>query len=387
MSNPNLSLTRFLDILPKLTNYLVGLTLLCYLVGIMISNMYLGSLGIVNLDVLRTRYILVGLLFLLFISAIAYLIYGLFRTIRRDFSETSLKLAKNVFWYSFQNLSVLYFVVLALTVLSGSLNSLPIGLPKISPIVPWAEWLNIVPKRTVLLSILLLAVIFFSVFLVILIFIFINPKDKNGIKKPRSQQLREIFTGTKEEAKKTIYGILIIFCFIYIFLLIGNLLNFLSTNNIYGVSKTSGLFAGGWGRYLGGISLVYILITTYVMAIIMPNKTRKDDFDLLSSNPLTPISSKIYIVALAIIIIMPLYAYGIYPILPQQVGGGQVVRVEISTSDGDIKPLIIKRSTEIYMVDKANNNMLFLLIDKNTKKYQVVELPNDSISSIFYNIP
>ena len=61
------------EFLTKLGNYLVGITLICYIFGFIITNLYLGTLGIVNLDMLRTRYILVGLLFMVFFSAIAFL--------------------------------------------------------------------------------------------------------------------------------------------------------------------------------------------------------------------------------------------------------------------------------------------------------------------------
>ena len=49
----------------KVSGYLVGFTLILYLAGFTVTNLYLGSLGVINLDILKSRYILSGVLFLL----------------------------------------------------------------------------------------------------------------------------------------------------------------------------------------------------------------------------------------------------------------------------------------------------------------------------------
>ena len=72
-------ITKFLA---NLSNYLLGLTILCYISGFAITNLYLGSLGIVNLDILRSRYLLTGMLFIIFIGTIGFLLYGLWNTLR-----------------------------------------------------------------------------------------------------------------------------------------------------------------------------------------------------------------------------------------------------------------------------------------------------------------
>ena len=382
--NSSSSFSSYIEVLPKITNYVVVLTLLCYISGFAIANMYLGTLGIVNLDVLRTRYILVGFLFLLFLGAIAYLIYGLFRAISKDIQEPTSKLIKNVFLYSLQNLGVLYLAVSAMTVLAGSVSTLPVGLPRISQPTPWLDWLNVVPKQTLISSAVLLAIFLLSITLVVSILILINPKNKYGIKESRKQQVVEILSGTKKNVPKTIGGIFIIFLFIYVFLLSFTLLSLLSTNNLAGNTRSSNFLSAGWGRYLGGISLVYILVLTYVLAKVIPIKSGKHEVELLSDNPMTPASSKLYLLAMSIIIIMPLYANGIYPSLPQQVGGGQVVKIELKISDDEIEPSVLNPDDEVYLIDRTNDSTLFLLINNITEKYQVVEIPNSSIRSVIF---
>ncbi len=82
------------------------LTLLCYLSGFVIANLYLGSLGVVNVDMLRTRYIQVGLLFLLFLGAISLLIYGLLETLRSCNRESPWRALRRVVGASLQRLAM-----------------------------------------------------------------------------------------------------------------------------------------------------------------------------------------------------------------------------------------------------------------------------------------
>ncbi len=98
------SLTRYSEFLTKLGNYTIAIALLCYLTGFAITNMYLGSLGIVNLDILRARYILAGLLFLFFLGVIGYLVYGLIHTLRTTRYMTAVNVISRVVWFSAFNI-------------------------------------------------------------------------------------------------------------------------------------------------------------------------------------------------------------------------------------------------------------------------------------------
>lgn len=385
MTNNTKSLSPYLELLPKLTNFLVGITLLCYLTGFAISNMYLGSLGIVNLDVLRTRYILVGSLFLLFLFAIFYLIYGLFQVIRKHIQEPFSKLIFNIIWYSIINLGTIYFSVSAVAVLAGSVSMPPMGLPKISQVTPWSEWLKVMPKQALILSALILAFVLLVSYAVMMIVILINPKDKNGVKRTRKQQIIELFRGTKKDVLKS-FGVLIaIYIVGFTLLLSSNLFGFLSTNNISSVSKNSNMLFGGWERYFGGITLVYVTVAIFFICLaVLQLSSEKDGNKTIPNNPLEHISSRIHIIALVIIVIMPLYAQGIYPNLPQQVGGGQVIKVELTVSDEELKFYILNPNNQIYLIDRATSSTLFLLVDENTQKYQSFEIPNSSIQSIIY---
>jgi hypothetical protein len=108
-----------LDNLQKAGNYLLSATIICYIVGFIITNIYLGSLGVVNLDLLKSRYVLTGILFIIFLAAITYQIYGLIHLLRENTNQSPIKTIAKVVIYSLRNIAVLLVSSPALTVFSA----------------------------------------------------------------------------------------------------------------------------------------------------------------------------------------------------------------------------------------------------------------------------
>ena len=69
-------------------DYLLGLTLLTYISGFLITNFFLGSLGVVHFDLLRVKYIISGILYLFFLASILFPTFGL-RYVLRENSDRS----------------------------------------------------------------------------------------------------------------------------------------------------------------------------------------------------------------------------------------------------------------------------------------------------------
>jgi hypothetical protein len=85
---------------------------------------------------------------------------------------------------------------------------------------------------------------------------------------------------------------------------------------------------------------------------------------------------------------VPVYSIGVYPYLPQQIGGGQLISVDVHSSSDDIDLMFTKQTNETFLIDRAPNNSLFLIVDQPTKKYKIIEVANSSIDSIvFYESP
>lgn len=85
----------------KLNEHVLGATLICYILGFIITNLHLSSFGIVNFDVLRVRYILTGLSFLLFTGTIIVPMYDLFYTFREYHGKPFWKKILRFLWHYF----------------------------------------------------------------------------------------------------------------------------------------------------------------------------------------------------------------------------------------------------------------------------------------------
>lgn len=92
----------------------------------------------------------------------------------------------------------------------------------------------------------------------------------------------------------------------------------------------------------------------------------------------------IYFTAIAIGVIPQLYALGVYPGIPQQLGGGQILPVTVITSSAELKLDLNDSNNDVYMIDRASSNTLFLLVSKNQKEYRVIEISSALIESITY---
>jgi preprotein translocase subunit SecG len=388
----NKSENRFSKLLPNLSNYLLGATLICYLSGFAITNLYLGSLGIVNLDILRSRYIVTGLLFIIFIIAISYLVFGFRKTLIKYEDTPSTNILKKVLWYSIQNISILYFAIPAIAIFAGSANNISPVISQSDSSIPWEQWLNTEPVKILRSVVVILSIIFIVMILFVGILMIINPKNKDGTKSTRREMIGKLFEGLKEDYKKIIISILLIFIATYIFFVLSSILTLLQTSDVRSSVTRDSYLHAGWSRYLGAIIVVYGLLAIYLLLIFFTpsqsNNKGKEDEVLDDPNPTSEYSSWIYIVALIIGIIVPAYAFGVYPYLPQQIGGGRLIPVEVTASSDELNSIFTTQTNETYLIDRAPDNSLFLIVDQPTENYKIIEVSNDLIESIvFYESP
>ncbi len=377
-TNSNLAET-----LSRLNSYGIGAALLSYLIGFLITNLYLGSLGIVNFDLLRARYVLAGLLFLFFLGAPAFLVYGLTQTLRRNQEKTPWVIISRAASYSLQSGVLLYLVIRVIAALAGSTSSPPIGIPRLSPAVPWSEWfaqspLLILKQSTTLYSILMLSII-----LVVAVVIAINPKDKAGIRKPRRRILAEMFSTTKREAVQAALVLLGLFVFLYGWLLASSVLAFFVSNKAVGVSATpASLPPNGWVRYYVGIIVLYVPVAIFLLfPFISPPATEdKEDQD----DPVARRQAWIFFIALVITFSVPAYAIGIYPGLPQQVGGGHVLKVEVLTSSQDLQKSLMNPDIDTYLIDHSSDSLLLILVSKSKPEHRIIEVNGSLVQSLTY---
>jgi len=387
-TTPKTNKSWIIEYLPKIGNYLLGISLLCYITGFVITNLYLGSMGIVNLEIIRSRYILSGFLFFIFLGAIVYLVYGLIKTIRKYQEKSALNVILRVIWHSIGNISMLYFAIPVLAILAGAFKIPPNKLPQLSPIIPWTEWFNTVSVSILKQSIVYFGILIVGIILVMVIIIGINPKDKDGNKRTRKQILGEIFMEIWKKKLKFIGGLFAVFVVIYLWLFMSDALRLISTNVVNDIPRSSpskfftDLSAIGWSRFFYMIIIIYSLIALLLTTSFL---SRSSQVTVEDDNPLGKIHGWIFIVVMAFILIVPTYTLGVYPNIPQQIGGGQILRVDAQISNIDVSKLFSDPNTNSYLIDRTSRSSIFLLIDNVTNEYKVQEIQNDLILSITYN--
>jgi hypothetical protein len=371
----------YLDFLQKVINHLVGITVLCYLSGFVITNLYLGSLGIVNLDLLRARYVLSGLLFLFFIGTVIYLIYGLNQNMQRNRHQQPLKILLEFGRYSLISTGLLYIFVLAMSRLAGSPFILPVGIPTLTPALPWSAWFAAAPiyvlRQSASIGIGLLVAL-----IIVLIWIAIDPKDMHGVRTTRRQALVEPF----RHPRRLIGRFFFLFVFMLVLVITASLLDFIRFNNVTDLSSRGTqpiLPSGGWLQFFLAIVIIYIVVATVlIFRFYLPlwsTGRLEDKGGNVGLNPWI-----IYFTAIAIAVIPQLYAIGVYPSIPQQLGGGQVLPVSVTTSRDELKFDLADPNNDVYMIDRASSSTLFFLVGKNQQQHRVIEISNSLIQSITY---
>ena len=369
--------------LPKLSNYLIGLALICYLSGFVITNLYLGSLGVVSLDLLRTRYVLVGFLFLLFVGAISYLVYGLVHLLRQNTRGDPLDILWKITKYSLKNLGFLFFPVAALSVLAGSTSRIPVGLPGLSPAPSLSHWLITEPKQILKGASLFYASALLGITLVVSLVIVINPKNKYGVRTPRRQQIKEISRGIVKNPLQFVAILFGLFLYLLLWLTFSSLLGFISsTETSQTASRISLVPVGGWLRFAAGIALTYSLCAVYLTGVFFSQRPSRSD--AAEDNPAENISAVLVLIAFFIIFVLAAYAVGIYPSLPQQIGGGQPLQITLVTSVDELNLLLVTQDNDVHLLDRAPDNALLLILDNCTQEHEIIEIPAASIGSITY---
>jgi hypothetical protein len=371
-----------LDLLSRASNYLVAGTLLCYVAGFAITNLHLGSMGIVTFDILRARYILSGLPFLLFLGAIGYLVFGLVRTLRKHYQQPRLSVITKVLWFSFFNIGVLYFVIPAIGIFAGSLGTPPYNIPQpTQPDLPWSDWLTQAPLSILRSTGVLVGILLLSAIILASIIIIINPKDKNGARTSRRQILSEAYKKIRESKGQVFVPLVGAFLFFYALNLLGSLLSFVLSGKVSATIRFTVTLQGGWAQFFSVVVIIYALIAVYLTFITLypPSAVVSDDDTALSNT-----SAFMYFAAMCITITVPVYALRVYPALPQQIGGGQLLQVQVAISDDTVRPQFDGQNVETYLIDRTSNTSIFFLQNNSQPGYKIVEIPNELIQSIVY---
>lgn len=80
--------------------------------------------------------------------------------------------------------------------------------------------------------------------------------------------------------------------------------------------------------------------------------------------------------------LIPIYSYGIYPLLPQQIGGGLIVPITITTKTTSIQEQFQKPLCDPYLLDRTSSAVLIICNEVANDTYQIKELQLADIEMI-----
>jgi hypothetical protein len=361
---------------------------LLYLLGFIIENIYLGSLGITIFDILKARYILIGGLFAFFLAAIGIPTIDVFFYYRNSenisFHQAIYRLLKNLLI----TFIALFLGSAILEVLAGANNTRPLGIASINPPKPFGFWAQKVFPELIIKSfntMMVIGLIVVSIIIIILLIVFvINPKKDNK-HVTRKERLQEFKADIKKRGFKSILDLLGILAFFFFVLpIVSSFITFLTSNaTSTGNSTTSIDFSSVYFRFILAVLACYIVLSLFFIGIIYQGKVMYSG----SSNSVPPrllnkVAGWIYLITFIVVLLLPIYSFGIYPLIPQQIGGGTAIPIEIMMNDSNLQNRLQPPLCQPYIIDRTSSAVLVVCVDVNS--YSVVEVQLDQVKSIIF---
>jgi len=265
-------------LLPKVHQYGLGIALCLYIVGFVITNMFLASFGAVSFDIVSTRYVLAGLMFGLFVAAVVLPLHGLFFQLVRRHGEPLGAIASHTLKYSVNT----YIAIAAGVFAVQSISSLP-------------AWMTL---------------------------------------------------------------------------------------------RSFVLFHPGWVRLLTLVVVSYLVSAVLILVgVVVARRTMaKRPADYRAEYAPLAGWANFYVWAVAVAIVVPLYGSQVYPYIPQQMGGGEPIRIAAVAAKPDVQKELARAGREIYLIDRTSGRTVFLCVDEKKKSRRVLEVNNSEVLSITHDL-
>lgn len=369
-------------------------SILFYAIGFMITNLFLSAFGVVNFSLFRARYILSGLLFSGFIFLIMWPLYGFFFTYSEHQNLSIPRRIGLVISFSFYRYVFLLVAFSALLVFGSAEFSL-INLFPTQPAsqTPFWEVLFSSLKTTAYNSLQVIVIFIAVVVLVYVILLVLYPRFSRVKGKSRRDFLKETLVGLKDSSNhKFAFKIFVsLMIFSIVFAVIGVLFKFFGLENF---SLFGGLKIVSFEiyNYFFLAFLIYIALVTWFLFNLLLKENElntKEDTSLnAEGKPTDPIDeqlSKLYLLAWGILLLVPIYTFNIYPTMPQQLGGGRPIQVELIVSENISETISFEEGTT-YLIDRYPTGGIFLFIDKSGNE-SVTEISGSELKGIIHHIP
>jgi hypothetical protein len=285
----------------------------------------------------------------------------------------------------------LLLLITVLEVLTGPEDTLPLGVTEINPVQPLTLWIsNIFPH---ILMLWLKNALFFGLFTTGLLasifgFFIVFIHEVDGIRLKRTEYIKIVAKRIKGSKRKIFLDLLVILVILFVFLpLITSLIIFVTSNKIdnalpNGVSLFN-LVKPAYFRFVLAIVICYFYISVILLALVYIGKG-----DKTKSNE-KPRSMHLamgysYFAVIIFVLLIPIYSCGVYPLIPQQVGGGRPVSVTIIMNENESNYNQISQCSQ-HLLDRTSTSLLVLCSKINGEDYVVQEIEMDQVRSIIFN--
>ncbi len=350
----------------QVRDYVIGFTVFVYIIGFLITNTYLGGLGVFSFDLVRAKYISAGIVFIiLFAGPIYYFRIVLTRTLHgtenKDFKTLLIVCIKVSLWAVFT-----FFFLFIIMEQSFTFEKLPVGIPFLTP--PKSLESLLTDLRPTILSII---VALFGLVLIEYAGRFIAYlREFRSFAKDKNISFKKYRITNKFSVDFPYHIVNDLSPLIY---LLGILLIGFLVKSQFDLKFTP----FQWGRYL------YFAIAFYLwfaLQIFLPFFARKQK---QGSTQKTPSFISWYFLRgiyefFLLTLMLITYSFGVYPFIPQQLGGGKPVEVNLKTEN----PMLFGVERKEFLLDRSSNGVLVLSVNPVTREFNIIEVPNLYILSI-----
>jgi hypothetical protein len=351
------------------------LSLGCYSIGFIISNLYLGSLGALNLDILRIRYLTTGILFLLFVASFVWPLMGTVSFYRDHIGKHPIRVIAALLERIYEKYGLVVLVFLFCSPLA-TFTSVPVGVPSISAPRPWDDWLTIEAPQSLRMSVDLLskavAIGIALIFIIVLVALVRGPARSSADYRSRREIL---FLGTRRLLAFFLpWRLPLVLLGLVAFNLMLSLMGFITSANVQVPIQRD---TSSIGRFIAASFIFYMLANVFVFV----------GFMMRSGTESTPSSRRASLLPAILIvsaIVTSVYALGVYPSMPQQVGGGKPISIAIELVSDDGRPQTDDTLREYFLLDRTQDALILLAPPLPHLGYTVLEIPLARVATVTY---
>ncbi len=372
----------FRDSIPqvkKLMEYkdaIIALPFVLYVLGFLITNLHLGSIGVVTFDLFRVRYIVVGALFAVFMATLIIALRGLLPKVVSEQSPPR-RVLSGIF-YSFSVYGTISIIVWILRPLSGSRYSPAIVLPDRTTSTTFVDALLGNPDQWSVAALRAVGIVVAIYTSLVILAVLVGPMI---IKKEKITRKRILIGGLKGY----LYLLLIV-ALIGLALAISRYITELREQRSIGQPRQS---ANDWTGFVAVHMAVYTLAAIHItLSSLGPLGAEKDENVHIENDPRRQLSYHFSFTFMTFLLIsgtlIPAYALSAYPGIPQQLGGGAVIPAKIVTAwDTSISEDDFC-DAPTYLLDRSSRSILVVRFSPRTEDLEAYEFMNSEIRSIQY---